>query len=96
MNMLANFSASPKSPQKGRLRIGTSGEVECLSSSILLCKHFLREAKGVVRRRNTAIDGAMQQSLFDFVLGRAVIEGGTQVHSQFIGVLQRNQHCKLT
>ena len=47
-----------------------------------------------VRRRNSAIDGALQQHFLDFLACHFVIERGADVHAKFIAAIERNHHGK--
>src|SRR5580704_15013124 len=64
------------------------------SSGINLSKNVLCDVKCSVCRRNSTIDGALQQDFLDFLACHFVIERRADVHAKFIAAVQSNHHGK--
>ena len=61
------------------------------AQALLLVEHALRDRERAVRRRNAAVDRALQQHLLDLVRGQAVPERRADVHRQLVLAPERDE-----
>src|SRR6266566_6292725 len=60
-----------------------------------LSEGFARISKGVDAGRYAAIYGDLEQNFLDFVLGQPVLQRALDVQLQFMGPVERAQHCQI-
>ena len=58
---------------------------------MVICQYFQGNVKSGVRRRDAAIDGAVEQNLLNFILRDSVIQGSADVHTELVSPIESNQ-----
>src|SRR5258706_7134455 len=61
-----------------------------LGAAVHFSEHVLRHVKCGVGRGHTAIDRALQDHFLDLVARHAIVEGGTNVHPEFVAAVDRD------
>src|SRR5882672_4161803 len=84
--------------EAGRQSLSLSYPFPLLQFRFRLLVHLVedlrRNVESRVRRRDSAVDGALQQDFFDLIAGYTVVEGGADVYPKFFAAIQGDRHCQ--